>query len=69
MGAYHRNPMPGNRMLKGLSISSDAFITIDLEAKKHNLSKVKMVDAMVKFYVNNFLIVEQLSLSSNNKII
>ena len=69
MGAYHRNIKPGDRMLKGLAISYNAFLSIDLEAKKHNLSKVKMVDAMVNFWVRNYVIVEQLSLSSNNKII
>lgn len=64
MKPYHRNPKPGDKMRIGLSISKEAFETIGTEAMKHGLTKVKMVDVMVKFYTKHFLIFEQLSLSS-----
>ena len=67
--AYHRNIKPGNKILRPLSISSDAWEKIALEALKHNSTKVEMVDAIINFYISNYVIVEQLSLSSNNKII
>lgn len=64
---YHRNPKPGDKERKCISISEDAYKEIDFQALKHNLTKVKMIDVMVKFFINNYIIVEQLSLSSNNR--
>ena len=65
--AYHRNAKPGTKRSITVTISYDAFEKIDLQAKKHNLTKKDMVNTMIDFWIRNYVIVEQLSLSSNNR--
>jgi len=65
----HRNPKPGDKKRIGLSVSPDTYQKIYAESVRHDLPIHKIMETMVDFWQRNYIIVEQLSLTSKNKII
>lgn len=64
-GASHRNghSLPHDKTTC-ISVKKEDYEQIRNIAEKNNMKIIHVVDLITKFYINNFVIVEQLSLTS-----
>ena len=47
---HHKKLKLGDKMRRSMAISKEAYAIIDSKAKGNNITKIEMVDMMVRFY-------------------